>query len=55
MMGGVASSPLFRREVSRRIKKLRNDTEIYWGKTELSGDNACGVALIGARLLGERT
>jgi N6-L-threonylcarbamoyladenine synthase len=54
MMGGVASSPLFRREVSRRINKIRNDTEIYWGKTELSGDNACGVALIGAGLLGER-
>ncbi|MBR7041301.1 MAG: O-sialoglycoprotein endopeptidase [Clostridia bacterium] len=55
MMGGVASSPLFRREVSRRIKKLRDETEIYWGKKELSGDNACGVALIGDRLLKEGT
>ena len=55
MMGGVASSPLFRREVSRRIKKLRDETDIYWGKKELSGDNACGVALIGDRQLREGT
>lgn len=52
MMGGVASSPLFRREVSRRVRKLNDRVELYWGRKELSGDNACGVALIGDRLLG---
>lgn len=54
MMGGVASSPLFRRETARRVEKLNGDIELYWGRKELSGDNACGVALIGDRLLREK-
>lgn len=50
LAGGVASSLLLRGELTRRVKKLDQDVRLYWGKPELSGDNACGVALIGAGL-----
>lgn len=50
LAGGVASSLLLREELTRRVKKLDQDIQLYWGRPELSGDNACGVALIGASM-----
>ena len=49
--GGVASSPLFRRMLLRRTDTRRNAPQIVFGQTELSGDNAVGVALIGLNKL----
>ena len=45
--GGVASSMLLRELVPARLDRLNCPVRLYWGKPELSGDNACGVALIG--------
>lgn len=47
--GGVASSELFRSMLKKRYNGMRNSAEIIFGKREMSGDNAVGVALIGAR------
>lgn len=47
LAGGVASSGLLRELLPKRLDKLGCTAKIYWGKPELSGDNACGVALIG--------
>ena len=49
--GGVAASALLRQLLAERRKKTRNYPEIVFGKPEMSGDNAVGVALIGARRL----
>ena len=49
--GGVAASALLRQIIGERVKKIRNCPEIVFGKPEMSGDNAVGVALIGARKL----
>ncbi len=49
--GGVAASGLLRQLLEERRKKTRNCPEIVFGKPEMSGDNAVGVALIGARRL----
>ena len=49
--GGVAASALLRQMIGERVKKIRNCPEIVFGKPEMSGDNAVGVALIGARKL----
>ena len=49
--GGVAASALLRQMLEERRKKTRNCPEIVFGKPEMSGDNAVGVALIGARRL----
>ncbi len=46
--GGVASSALFREMLSERRAKNRTEVRICFGQAELSGDNAVGVALIGA-------
>lgn len=46
--GGIASSLLFRKMLSERLKKKRLPVRIVYGDTELSGDNAAGVAMIGA-------
>ncbi len=46
--GGVASSGLLRSMMEDRKKKLRGCPELIFGKPEHSGDNAVGVALIGA-------
>ncbi len=51
--GGVASSPLFREMVTERIRKRDRDLRVCFGKPEYSGDNAVGVALIGAKMLRE--
>ena len=47
--GGVASSALFRRLVTERIRKNDRGLRVCFGKPEYSGDNAVGAALIGAR------
>ena len=49
--GGVASSPLLRQMLEERRKKTTGCPEIVFGKPERSGDNAVGVALIGAEKL----
>lgn len=49
--GGVASSGLFREMLLRRISGKRNGPQIVFGKPEMSGDNAVGVALIGLNAL----
>ena len=49
LCGGVASSEMFRGMLEERNRKNRNGPElICFGRPELSGDNAVGVALIGA-------
>ncbi len=48
MAGGVASSPLFRELVTARVAKRDRGLRVCFGKPEYSGDNAVGVALIGA-------
>ena len=47
--GGVASSQLFRQLVTERIRKKDKTFRVCFGKPEYSGDNAVGVALIGAK------
>ncbi len=49
--GGVASSELFRTMLRRRAEGNRQAPEIIFGKPEMSGDNAVGVALIGLAAL----
>lgn len=48
LAGGVASSPLFRELVTARIAKRDRGLRVCFGKPEYSGDNAVGIALIGA-------
>ena len=50
--GGVASSALLRTLVPARLKRQEIRVELHWGRPELSGDNACGVALIGEEMRG---
>ena len=47
--GGVASSALFRRLVTERIRNSDRGLRVCFGKPEYSGDNAVGAALIGAQ------
>ena len=49
--GGVASSTLLRQLLKERRNKVAECPEIVFGKPERSGDNAVGVALIGAKRL----
>jgi len=51
MAGGVASSLLLRRLVEGYISKMGIRIALDWALPELSGDNAVGVALIGAEAL----
>lgn len=53
LAGGVASSALFREMVRERIHKRDKTLRVCFGRPEYSGDNAVGVALIGARKLRE--
>ena len=48
LAGGVASSTLLRKMLDRRAMKRRLDCRLCYAKPELSGDNAVGVALLGA-------
>ena len=49
LAGGVASSTLLREMIDRRAKKRRLNCRICYARPELSGDNAVGVALLGAQ------
>ena len=53
--GGIASSGLFRRMLTERLGRMRSRLRLVFGDPELSGDNAVGVALIGADRLREET
>ena len=53
LAGGVASSTLLREMLPDRMRRLGADVALNWGKSELSGDNAAGVALIGYEMLTE--
>jgi N6-L-threonylcarbamoyladenine synthase len=46
LAGGVASSTYLRELLPKRLKKMNVRLKLNWGRPELSGDNACGVALI---------
>lgn len=49
VVGGVASSTLLRRELSRRLSKQRRPIEVLFGQPQYSADNAAGVAAIGMK------
>ena len=53
--GGVASSALLRKLLEERRTKIRNCPALCFGKPEMSGDNAVGVALIGVKKYLEET
>ena len=48
-VGGVASSLRLRRQVERRLVKLRSPVRVMFGQPCYSGDNAAGVARIGMK------
>ena len=50
LAGGVASSLLLRSLLPARLKRLDCRARVCWARPELSGDNACGVALIGEEM-----
>ena len=47
--GGVAASGLLRRLLEERRSRTEGCPELTFGRPEMSGDNAVGVALIGAK------
>ena len=49
IFGGIASSQLFRELLRERAARRSNTLRIWLGKPELSGDNAAGVAILGAK------
>ncbi|MBP3427339.1 MAG: O-sialoglycoprotein endopeptidase [Clostridia bacterium] len=49
LAGGVASSVLLRQMLLERARKRRLRCRLHFARPELSGDNAVGVALLGAR------
>ena len=51
LAGGVSSSMLFRKMLKQRVKNRRLNCNLFFAKPELSGDNAVGVALLGADYL----
>ena len=51
LAGGVASSLLFRKMLQQRAAKRGLNCNLFFAKPELSGDNAVGVALLGADYL----
>ena len=53
LAGGVASSGLLRGMLLSRAKKNRLDCRLCFARPELSGDNAVGVALLGAQALAQ--
>lgn len=50
LAGGVASSTLLRKMLLNRAKKIRLNCRLCFARPELSGDNAVGVALLGAQM-----
>ena len=53
LAGGVASSTLLREMLEKRAKKRRLNCRLCFARPELSGDNAVGVALLGAGMYRE--
>ena len=53
LAGGVASSTLLRDMLQKRAKKRRLNCRLCFARPELSGDNAVGVALLGAGMFRE--
>ncbi len=53
LAGGVASSTLLREMLETRAKKRRLNCRLCFARPELSGDNAVGVALLGAGMFRE--
>ena len=53
LAGGVASSTLLRDMLEKRAKKRRLNCRLCFARPELSGDNAVGVALLGAGMFRE--
>lgn len=51
LAGGVASSCLFKKELTAYMKKRAGRIELYFAKPQLAGDNAVGVAMIGRKKL----
>ncbi len=51
LAGGVASSTLLREALTKRAKKRGLKCRLHFARPELSGDNAVGVALLGAQRL----
>ena len=52
--GGVAASALLRQMLEERRAKTRGCPELVFGRPEMSGDNAVGVALIGVQQFCDR-
>ncbi|HHW11794.1 MAG TPA: O-sialoglycoprotein endopeptidase [Firmicutes bacterium] len=46
LFGGVASNTYLRRELTARVARWDQGVRVYFGKTELSADNAVGLALL---------
>ena len=53
LAGGVASSTLLRDMLNKRVKKRSLKCRLCYARPELSGDNAVGVALLGAQKYNE--
>ena len=53
--GGVASSALFRRMLTDRLRRKTPEMKVVFGDPALSGDNAVGVAMIGLNKYNRRT
>lgn len=53
LAGGVASSTLLHEMLEKRAKKRRLNCRLCFARPELSGDNAVGVALLGAGMFRE--
>lgn len=53
LAGGVASSTLLRGRLIKRAQKRRLNCRLCFARPELSGDNAVGVALLGAQMHAE--
>ena len=49
MSGGVSSSQYMRRIVSEEMEK--EDVIVYFDETDLSSDNAVGIALLGGKYI----
>lgn len=49
LFGGVASSLLLRERMQERVRARRLGLELRFGQPQYSGDNAAGVAIVGAR------
>lgn len=54
LAGGVVSSALLRELLLARAKKRRLHCSLHFARPELSGDNAVGVALLGAQMLAQK-